>query len=151
MLHDHHDICSNISPIACVEHSQGRTIVLFAWHIFPVSIAVSLLMFIYLDWIVNTLSIQYGKKVSLYQQYKKGKSSALVLILLLIFGLILIYTPYNWGLFQKWPHLFLQSGHIFRSKVYTLFRLKVCNRLILRSFKTLMIPSGSSVHYPYWK
>ena len=58
------------------------------------------------------------------------------------------YYP-DWGLFQKWPHLFLQSGHIFRSKVVTLFRLKVCSRLILRRFKTLIMPSGLIVRYGY--
>lgn len=32
---------------------------------------------------------------------------------------------FSWGFCQKWPHLFLQSGHIFRSKVSTPFRIKV--------------------------
>ncbi len=52
----------------------------------------------------------------------------------------IIWPP--WGLFQKWPPLFLQSGHIFRSKVFTRFRLKVSTRLILRRFETLKVSSG---------
>ncbi|RZL47084.1 MAG: hypothetical protein EOP00_12980, partial [Pedobacter sp.] len=40
----------------------------------------------------------------------------------------------GWGVSQKWPPVFLQSGHIFRSKVSTPFRLKVSTRLILRRF-----------------
>ena len=47
------------------------------------------------------------------------------------------------GLFQKWPPLFLQRGHIFCSKVFTPFRLKVSTRLIVRRFKTLKMPSGT--------
>lgn len=58
-------------------------------------------------------------------------------------------TGLEWRLFQKWPHLFLQSGHIFRSKVFTPFRLKVCIRLILRRFDTLMMSSGLIVHPAY--
>ena len=64
-----------------------------------------------------------------------------IICLGIIFSLGWVLTN-KWGLFQKWPPLFLQSGHIFRSKLSTAFRLKVSTWLILRRFKTLEMPVG---------